>query len=134
MREALADIDSKAQIVMALDLSHAFSADDLKRGMEKFEAVKKSQVDLADLTKFMATVKGVTLEISFQEKTYGILSLDFSEDAAIVSSIAKPLMLEIVGAYGVTVDEVSDWKPEVKGNRMSALMAFSERFSTEKAA
>jgi hypothetical protein len=119
LREALADIDSKAQIVMALDLSHAFSADDLKRGMEKFEAVKKSQVDLADLTKFMATVKGVTLEISFQEKTYGILSLDFSEDAAIVSSIAKPLMLEIVGAYGVTVDEVSDWKPEVKGNRMS---------------
>lgn len=119
LTEAIDNIDTKAHIVMAMDLKHAFSADDLQRGMEKFEAVKQSQVKLADLAKFMATVKGVTLEISFRDKSYGMLALDFAEDAAIASKIAKPLMLEIVGAYGVTLDEVSDWEPEVVGSRMS---------------
>jgi hypothetical protein len=119
LTETISDLDSDAHIVMAMDLTHAFSADDLQRGMEKFDAVKQSQVNLADLAKFMATITGVTLEISFRDKTYGKLSLDFAEDAAIVSKIAKPLMLETLGAYGVTVDEVSDWQPEVVGSRIS---------------
>jgi hypothetical protein len=99
LTKALADIDSNAHIVMAMDLAHAFSADDLQRGMEKFDAVKQSQVNLADLAKFMATVNGITLEISFRDKPYGMVALDFAEDAAIASKIAKPLMLEILGAY-----------------------------------
>jgi hypothetical protein len=119
LTETISDLDSDAHIVMAMDLTHAFSADDLQRGMEKFDAVKQSQVNLADLAKFMATIKGVTLEISFRDKTYGKLSLDFAEDAAIVSKIAKPLMLDTLGAYGVTVDDVSDWQPEVVGSRIS---------------
>lgn len=119
LTEALADIDSKAHIVMAFDLTSAFSAEDLQRGMEEFDAVKKSQIKLADLTKLMATVQGVTLEISFQDKTYGFMAFDFGADAAMVSPIAKPLMLEILGAYGVTVEEAADWKPAVQGRRMS---------------
>ncbi len=126
LTEALGDIDTKAHVVMALDLNHAFSADDLQRGMAKFESIKKSQVNPADLAKLMATIKGVQLEISFQDQVYGLLAFDFAEDAAIVSPIAKPLMLDLIGAYGVSIDEVDNWQAQVKGSRVSLLGTFTK--------
>ncbi len=75
----------------------------------------------------LASIKGVTLGINFGDKSYGLLRLDFSEDATLVSSIAKPLAVELLNAYGVMVDDVADWKVEVHGNRISLTGAFTEK-------
>jgi hypothetical protein len=125
LREAIHEIDSHA-IIMALDLNNAFSSSDLERGIEKFETVQKSQLSKAAVAKLMASVQGVTLAINFRDKPYGRLSLDFAEDAALVSSIAKPLMLEILGSYCVMVDDAHNWTAEVKGNQMSLAGSFTK--------
>jgi hypothetical protein len=119
LTQAIGDLGSKAQIVMVLDLNGAFSSDDIKRGIEKFASVQNSKVNKADLAKLMASIQGVTMEIAFRDKSYARLSLDFAEDPAMVSEIAKPLVLEMIGSYGVKLDEADDWKAEVKGKRVS---------------
>ena len=126
LKEAIADLDTKAQVIMALDLENAFSVDDIARGLDKFQSVEKSQLDQAAVAKLLASIKGVTLGINFGDKSYGLLSFDFTEDATLVSSIAKPLTVELLNAYGVMVDEVADWKIVVKGNRISLTGAFTE--------
>ncbi len=119
LNQAIGDVDIKAQVVMALDLTGAFSSEDIERGIDKFEVVQKSKVNKADLAKLLSSIQGVTMEIAFRDKSYARLSLDFSEDPAMLSGIAKPLVLEMIGSYGVKVDEADDWQPDVKGKRVS---------------
>ncbi len=126
LTEAIGDLDTKAQIVMALDLTNAFSADDIERGLEKFASVEKAQVNKAELAKLLSGIQGVQLEIVFRDKTYGRLSLDFFEDASTLSEIAKPMLLEMIGSYGVKLDEADDWKAEVKGKRVSLTGAITD--------
>ena len=103
---------------MVLDLQDAFAVDEVKRAIEKFETVQESDIDSAHLADLLASIRGVTLGISFRERAFGRLKIDFGEDAALLNEIAKPLVLEILGAYGVMIDEVAEWKPEVKGKTL----------------
>jgi hypothetical protein len=105
--------DASAQVIMLLDLQGAFAAHELD--LEKFESVQKSTVDKAELAKLIASVKGVMLGITFRDKTNARLRVDFGQDAALISDIAKPLILDIIGSYGVMIDELANWKVEVKG-------------------
>jgi len=118
LQEGINYVESGAEVMMILDLQDAFAAGDVERGIEDFETVKSSQVDRAELAELVASVKGVMLGITFRDRAYAKLKIDFSQDASLLSSMGKPLVLEILGAYGVMIDEFADWKAEVKGNRM----------------
>jgi|GEM_PF-1142724 hypothetical protein len=108
--------DASAQIIMLLDLKDAFAAHELD--LEKFESVQKSTVDKAALNQLVASVQGVMLGITFRDKTYARLKVDFGQDAALIADMAKPLILDIIGAYGVMIDELPDWNVEVKGKQV----------------
>ena len=56
------------------------------------------------------------LGITFRDKAYAKLKIDFESDAGLLSGIAKPLILEVLGHRGLMIDEIEDWTPEVKGN------------------
>jgi hypothetical protein len=117
LKQGVGFADSTAQVIMLLDLHNAFAAHELN--LEKLESVQKSKVDKAELNKLIASVKGLMLGINFRDKTYARLKIDFDEDAALISDMAKPLILDILGAYGVMIDEFSDWKATVKGKEVS---------------
>jgi hypothetical protein len=108
--------DASAQIIMLLDLKDAFAAHELD--LEKFESVQKSTVDKAALNQLVASIQGVMLGITFRDKTYARLKVDFGQDAALIADMAKPLILDIIGAYGVMIDELPDWTVEVKGKQV----------------
>lgn len=108
--------DASAQIIMLLDLKDAFAAHELD--LEKFESVQKSTVDKAELNQLVASVQGVMLGITFREKAYARLKVDFGQEAALIADMAKPLILDIIGAYGVMIDELPDWTVEVKGKQV----------------
>lgn len=105
--------DANAQVIMLLDLQDAFAAHELD--LEKLESVQKSKVDKAELNKLIASVKGVMLGITFRDKLNARLKVDFGADATFIAEMAKPLILDIIGSYGVMLDELADWKLEVKG-------------------
>ena len=108
--------DASAQVIMLLDLQNAFAAHELN--LEKLDAVQKSTVDKAELNQLIASVQGVMLGITFRDKTFARLKVDFGQDAALIKDMAKPLILDIIRAYGVMIDELEDWNAEVKGKQV----------------
>lgn len=106
--------DTNAQVIMLLDLQDAFSPSDLD--LERLESVQNSKVDRDKLNKLIASVQGVMLGVTFRDKINGSLKIDFDQKATLISDIAKPLILDILGAYGLTIDELSDWNANVKGS------------------
>ncbi|MCA9144943.1 MAG: hypothetical protein H6821_15660 [Planctomycetaceae bacterium] len=116
LQEGVRYADSSAQIIMLLDLKDAFAAHELD--LEKLESVQKSKVDKDQLNQLVASVQGVMLGITFRDKTYARLKIDFGQDAALISDMAKPLILDIVGSYGVMIDELPEWTAEVKGKQV----------------
>lgn len=105
--------DSTAAIIMLLDLQNAFSANEL--AVEKLESVRNSDIDKEKLAELLASVQGLMLGIRFNDKANASLRIDFGQDPALMAGIAKPLVLDLLGAYGVMIDEVADWKASVKG-------------------
>ncbi len=103
---------------MVLDLHNAYSPKEVEVGIERFASVRNSKVDRAKLSQLIASVKGVMLGITFRDKPYGKIKIDFGQDASMLSDIAKPFILDVLGEHGVMIDEVADWKPEVKGNQV----------------
>ncbi|MEO8495301.1 MAG: hypothetical protein ABI614_09535 [Planctomycetota bacterium] len=116
LQKAIQYADTNAQVIMALDLQNVFAAHELD--LDKLDAVRNSKVDLAELNKLIASVEGVTLGIAFRDQVHGGLKLDFGQDASLISDIAKPLVLDILGSYGVMIEEFSEWKAEVKGKQV----------------
>ena len=51
-------------------------------GIERFESVRNSKVDRAKLSQLIASVKGVMLGITFRDKPYGKIKIDFGQDAS----------------------------------------------------
>lgn len=106
-------------IIMALDLQDVVSPEIAKQRLQNMKCIKDANVDVDQLAKTISTVKGVTLGITINQRVFGRLKVDFSEDCSDLADIAKPLLLEILEKNGSTIDEFYDWKPEVKGNTAS---------------
>lgn len=116
LQEGVRYADTNAQVIMLLDLRDAFAAHELN--LDKLASVQNSSIDKADLSKLVAGVEGVMLGVTFRDQTYGRLKIDFNQDASLISELAKPLILDIIGAYGVMIDELTEWTAEVKGNQV----------------
>jgi hypothetical protein len=119
LQEGIRFAESGAEVIMVLDLKNAFSAKEVELGIERFKSVQNSKVDREKLSQLIASVKGLMLGITFRDMPYGKIKIDFGQDATMLSDIAKPLILDILGEYGVMIDEVAEWEPEVKANQVS---------------
>ena len=56
------------------------------------------------------------LGITFGKQPYGKIKVDFGQDATPLSDIAKPLVLDALANHGALIEEMEDWKAEVKGS------------------
>lgn len=126
LREAVAEAGSKAAIVMALDLDHAFSAQEVEQGIANFKCIEKAHLNKPAVAKLIAGAKGITLEVALRDKPYGLVAFDFSESPALIADIAKPFILEMLGDHGMMMDELNSWTPTVKGNRVALTGSFSK--------
>ena len=114
LQEGVDFAESGAAIIMALDLHNAFSAQEIELGITRFKCIQNSKLDRTKLSQIMASVEGCMLGITFGDQAYGKIKIDFGQDVTMLTDIAKPLLIEIMGEYGMMLDEVDGWKPEVK--------------------
>ena len=61
----------------------------------------------------------MTLGARVIKRVYGVLKIDFDRDASVLADVAKPLLLEILGEAGASIDEFADWKVKVTGKRIT---------------
>jgi hypothetical protein len=124
LQRAVKYVEGTAQVIMAIDLQHAFDAAGVQRGLEEMDSVK--QIDKAKLAKLLESIHGVTLGLTFDEKASGKLIVDFGQEATLISDVAKPFLLEVLGLYGVSLNEMTDWKAMVKGKQLILAGPISE--------
>ena len=106
-------------IVMAIDLAGAFSLDRTLQYVKKAEAVRGYSQDWNRVAKLLAGVEGIRLGIRVTEKPLARVTLDFGEDASVLSAVAKPLLLGILKDAGMELDDLNTWKSDVKGPQLS---------------
>ncbi len=118
LQEGVRFADEGAEIIMAIGLQNAYSPQEVEAGIERFASVKNSDVDRTKLSALIASVKGVMLGVTFGDKPYGKIKVDFGQDASILKNIAKPFMVDVLSEHGMMLDEVNNWKPEIKGTQV----------------
>jgi hypothetical protein len=107
-------------LIMAMDLRDVLESGRVRQRLDAAEALKHHQnVDLEALTDVLVSLRGVTLGITFAEKPYGKLKIDFGTDASIMQGFAKPLILEVLANHGATIDDFATWTERVVGPQIS---------------
>lgn len=97
------------EIIMAMDLQDVLSPERIKQAAQKSDAITQAKIDINSITPLLSGVQGVTLGITFADQPYGKIKVDFSADASILTRIAKPLFLEVLGNQGAMIDDLKEW-------------------------
>jgi hypothetical protein len=105
-------------IILAINLEHVFSPSFIRHRLDSVESLKGKNVDLDQLAKVMASIRGATLGITITDHMFGGLKVDFSEDVSMAKEFAKPLLLEVLANHGAMIQEFKDWKMQVSGKHM----------------
>jgi hypothetical protein len=87
--------------------------------LDALETLKGRQVDLDELSKVLASARGMTLGITLAEKPFGKIKLDFGQDASLLKDFAKPLLLEALANHGAMIDEFQEWTVRVNGKQVT---------------
>jgi hypothetical protein len=121
LKQGLGYADRGTELIMALDLTDSVTAADVQRAFEGDlkDVLKDSDADTKALAQVISSIKGVMLGVTFRDRIYGKIKVDFGQDATLLAPIAKPLLLAILANKGAMIDEFRDWKAEVKGTRIS---------------
>ncbi len=105
-------------IILAINLEHVFSPSYIRHRLDSAESLKGKTVDLDQLAKLLASIRGATLGITITDRVFGGLKVDFSEDVSMTAEFAKPLLLEVLGNHGAMIQEFNDWKMQVNGKEV----------------
>jgi hypothetical protein len=114
--------DRGTPVVMALDLENAFPETAVLARLlqpQSQDFLKKYNLDAARVANTVAGVRGITFGITFGDKPFGKVKIDFQDEVTMTPEIAKVAMIHVFSTHGVLLDEFLDWKPEVSGKSIS---------------
>lgn len=105
-------------IIMAIDLDDVIGYAKAREFLARSKSLAGKQVDVDQLSRLLASVRGTTLGVRVVDRPVGKLRIDFGQDASALAPVAKPLILEVLANLGATIDELENWTAEVKGKTM----------------
>lgn len=112
--------DRGTPVVMAIDLENAFPVDLVRaRLLDSNDFLKQHNLDVNLLANTISGVRGITFGITFGDKPFGKVKIDFQNDVAMTPDVAKAAMIYVFSKHGVLLDEFVDWKPDVSGKSIS---------------
>jgi hypothetical protein len=108
-------------VIMAIDLENAVAESDIRaRLRDEWKAAGfEGKADPLEVSKVLASIRGATLGITLNDQPFGKIKIDFLEDATPLAKIAKPLFLHVLERRGLMIDELADWKYDVKGKTVT---------------
>ena len=102
----------KSLLVLAIDLEDIVKPQQLEERLQQYVSLQDAQ-NVGEIASAIATIAGVRLEVSIQNKAYGKLTLDFASNPAAIRDVAKPLVLETLSDAGLYIDDLEDWTASV---------------------
>jgi hypothetical protein len=109
-------------LILALDLEDALPQSELKGLLEQPDAKKfleEQKLDPGNVLAMLVGLRGITLGVTFGEKPFGKVKVDFRSDVPMTADQAKRALLHALAIRGAMIDEFNDWKPAVNGPQMT---------------
>ena len=114
-------------IVLALDLQDIFAVAEIQAHLEQQEELlKDSGSDIESLSKVIASIHGIRLEVELSNPAEGRLSMDFGGDVTSLKDLAQPLLLNVLDMHGAMIDDIENWDSRTKGNSVMLSGELSE--------
>lgn len=115
-----ADAAGDNVLTIAVDLSDSVDATIMKMGLSVSPIIINQKVaDLDRLSRFIATVKGLTFSAKVGESITGSVTLDFGADIMIHKKTTRDLFLELLEDQGVAIPGMETWKAEYGATSMT---------------
>ncbi|QDU29360.1 hypothetical protein ETAA8_44690 [Anatilimnocola aggregata] len=112
--------DRGTPVIVAIDLEGAFPIGEVRAHLAAGgDFVKQNKLDPELVAQTIAGVRGITLGVTFSDKPFGKVKIDFTDDISLAPEMAKAAMIHAFSNHGVMLNEFYDWKPEVSGKSAS---------------
>jgi len=126
LRKATRLANEQIQILMAIDLTDVAQPHELAEKAEDSPLLKKSGIPVDKLVTMLGSLQGATLRIAIGDDAQAQLRIDFGEDVTSLKSVAKELIVDVLGNLGAHTDDLESWKLEVKGKSIQMQGKLSE--------
>lgn len=103
--------------MVAIDLRNTISPVNLASRLATFESLKNQ--DAQSVANLLSTVQGVSLIVGRQSLSECILTVEFSQSPAALSTIGSLVLSEVLNQNGTGAPEVASWKTKVDGNKLT---------------
>ncbi len=97
------------EVIVAFNLEHSVSRSRVMDRIRDSEVVRENSLNAADVSKMVASVKGLTLGITVRDGIYGAVKIEFNEDISSLKPVAKELATAIFNRAGLHLDEFDTW-------------------------
>ena len=112
--------DFGTPLILALDLEDAVSPEDIKERLANAkELLDKYKLNADQVAQQLSEIRGITLGVTFADKPFGKVKVDFRKDLSLTPEVAKAALLFALANHGAMIDEFEEWKPAVKGNQFT---------------
>jgi len=106
-----ADAAAGATVTVAVDLEDAVDPTLLRAGLAASPVlVKNKGVNLFALSVFLSRATGLTFTAKVTDAVAGQIVITFPEDVNRYKAVLKDLFLELIDAYGVSIDGLDQWE------------------------
>ena len=115
-----------SEIIMALDLDGVMSFERVakylkshQKDLDAWQAKDKMPESLNDVAEVLSNIQGVRIGVRVGEQQSSKIVVDLHTDASLVSSFAKPLLLQVLSDKGALIDDFQSWTVHTRGSEIS---------------
>ncbi len=98
------------EIIMALDLTDVVDSATVAQRVSESDIATKAGLDAKAVTDLLVSLRGAMLGVTFGEKPFGSIKVDFDMDTAALKDTAPALLMEVLSKRGAMIDDFAAWK------------------------
>lgn len=107
-------------VIMALDLEGTVSPETVKKAIVRSQtAADDKSLDIDAMSNVIGGLRGVMLGITFNERPYGKIRVDFNDSAAPLAKYGKAFLLHALGNHGAAIDDFQNWEAKIDGKMLT---------------
>jgi len=105
-------------IIMAVDLRHFLSADEIAERLRRSPLAQSIGDQLDPIVETLAGIEGAMIGITVGERPFGSIRVDFKGSAAALDGLGKPMILQALTNQGAMIEDVREWEASTKDNTL----------------
>ena len=119
LQRVAAGLGEKTDIVMAMDLEGAFGVPRIRRWLDDNDIKEIPEKQRDEAARTLGTMKGITLVMTVGQDVTGQVNVEFDRDTSALAAGAKPIMLGVLSAAGMRIDDIEQWNFAAAGKQVT---------------